>query len=47
MCGRIFTPRAELRFAGHPTLGSAFVLAAPMQIGMIALETGSASCRSS
>jgi trans-2,3-dihydro-3-hydroxyanthranilate isomerase len=37
---RIFTPGAELRFAGHPTLGSAFVLAAPMQLGMIALETG-------
>src|SRR4051812_14559375 len=23
---RIFTPRAEMRFAGHPTIGSAFVL---------------------
>ena len=38
---RIFTPGAELRFAGHPTLGTAFVLAAPMQLGTIALETGS------
>ena len=37
---RIFTPGSELRFAGHPTLGSAFVLAAPMQLGTIALETG-------
>ena len=37
---RIFTPGAELRFAGHPTLGTAFVLAAPMQLGTIALETG-------
>jgi trans-2,3-dihydro-3-hydroxyanthranilate isomerase len=27
-------------FAGHPTLGSAFVLAAPLQLGEIALETG-------
>jgi trans-2,3-dihydro-3-hydroxyanthranilate isomerase len=38
---RIFTPAAELRFAGHPTLGSAFVLAAPLQLGEIRLETGS------
>ena len=37
---RIFTPSAELRFAGHPTLGSAFVLAAPLQLGEIRLETG-------
>jgi trans-2,3-dihydro-3-hydroxyanthranilate isomerase len=37
---RIFTPSAELPFAGHPTLGSAFVLAAPMQLGEIRLETG-------
>ncbi len=36
---RIFTPRAELPFAGHPTLGTAFVLAAPMQLGVIELET--------
>lgn len=38
---RIFTPVAELPFAGHPTLGSAFVLAAPLQLGEIRLETGS------
>lgn len=37
---RIFTPAAELPFAGHPILGTAFVLAAPMQLGVIALETG-------
>ena len=37
---RIFTPRLELPFAGHPTLGSAFVLAAPLQLGVIRLETG-------
>src|ERR687897_70567 len=36
---RIFTPATELRFAGHPTLGSAFVLAAPLQLGEIRLET--------
>src|SRR4029453_15769713 len=37
---RIFTPRTELPFAGHPTLGTAFVLAAPLQLGEIRLETG-------
>ena len=37
---RIFTPAAELRFAGHPTLGTGFVLAAPLQLGEIRLETG-------
>lgn len=36
---RIFTPSVELRFAGHPTLGSAFVLAGPMQLPEIRLET--------
>jgi trans-2,3-dihydro-3-hydroxyanthranilate isomerase len=36
---RIFTPVTELPFAGHPVLGSAFVLAAPMQLGEIKLET--------
>jgi trans-2,3-dihydro-3-hydroxyanthranilate isomerase len=38
---RIFTPAAEIPFAGHPTLGTAFVLAAPMQLEEIVLETGS------
>jgi trans-2,3-dihydro-3-hydroxyanthranilate isomerase len=37
---RIFTPSNELPFAGHPTLGSAFVLAAPLQLSEIRLETG-------
>jgi trans-2,3-dihydro-3-hydroxyanthranilate isomerase len=37
---RIFTPAVELPFAGHPVLGSAFVLAAPLQLGEIRLETG-------
>jgi trans-2,3-dihydro-3-hydroxyanthranilate isomerase len=36
---RIFTPSAELPFAGHPTLGTAFVLAAPLQLVEIKLET--------
>jgi trans-2,3-dihydro-3-hydroxyanthranilate isomerase len=38
---RIFTPSNELPFAGHPCLGSAFVLAMPLQLGEIKLETGS------
>ena len=29
---RIFTPTSELPFAGHPVLGSAFVLAGPLAI---------------
>ena len=37
---RIFTPVAEVAFAGHPVLGSAFVLAGPMQLLEIRLETG-------
>jgi trans-2,3-dihydro-3-hydroxyanthranilate isomerase len=37
---RIFTPDHELPFAGHPVLGSAFVLAAPLQLTEIVLETG-------
>ncbi len=36
---RIFTPKTELPFAGHPTLGTAFVLAAPLQLSVIRLET--------
>jgi trans-2,3-dihydro-3-hydroxyanthranilate isomerase len=38
---RIFTPATELPFAGHPVLGSAFVLGAPLQLGEIRLETDS------
>jgi trans-2,3-dihydro-3-hydroxyanthranilate isomerase len=37
---RIFTPATELPFAGHPVLGTAFVLGAPLQLGEILLETG-------
>ena len=37
---RIFTPVVELPFAGHPTLGSAFVLGGPLQKVVIRLETG-------
>ena len=36
---RIFTPSVELPFAGHPTLGTAFVLAQPMQLDEIRFET--------
>jgi trans-2,3-dihydro-3-hydroxyanthranilate isomerase len=36
---RIFTPSSELPFAGHPVLGSAFVLAQPLQLVEIRLET--------
>jgi trans-2,3-dihydro-3-hydroxyanthranilate isomerase len=35
---RIFTPTRELPFAGHPTLGTAFVLAGPMEATEIRLE---------
>jgi trans-2,3-dihydro-3-hydroxyanthranilate isomerase len=38
---RIFTPAAEIPFAGHPTLGTAFVLGGPLQVEEIRLETGS------
>ncbi|HKU43161.1 MAG TPA: PhzF family phenazine biosynthesis protein [Polyangiales bacterium] len=37
---RIFTPARELPFAGHPTLGAAFVLGGPMQSNAVHLETG-------
>ena len=37
---RIFNPLAEMPFAGHPVLGTAWVLAAPLQRGVIELETG-------
>ena len=38
---RIFTPTSELPFAGHPLLGTAWVLAAPLQRAVVELETGS------
>jgi trans-2,3-dihydro-3-hydroxyanthranilate isomerase len=37
---RIFNPLAEMPFAGHPVLGTAWVLAAPLQRNVIELETG-------
>ena len=37
---RIFTPEAELPFAGHPVLGSAFVLGGPLQAETVRFETG-------
>lgn len=37
---RIFTPTTELPFAGHPVLGTAFVLAGPLQLEEIHLEMG-------
>jgi trans-2,3-dihydro-3-hydroxyanthranilate isomerase len=36
---RIFTPATELPFAGHPVLGTAFVLGGPLQLAEIRLET--------
>jgi trans-2,3-dihydro-3-hydroxyanthranilate isomerase len=39
---RIFTPTVEVPFAGHPTLGTAFVLAAPLQLDEIRLEMAQA-----
>ena len=36
---RIFTPARELPFAGHPTLGAAFVLGGPLSKIVIRLET--------
>ena len=38
---RIFTPATELPFAGHPTLGAAFVLGGPLSKIVVRLETGS------
>ena len=37
---RIFTPSEELPFAGHPVLGTAFVLGGPLQLDELRLETG-------
>jgi trans-2,3-dihydro-3-hydroxyanthranilate isomerase len=37
---RIFTPALELPFAGHPVLGTAFVLGGPLQLEELLLETG-------
>jgi trans-2,3-dihydro-3-hydroxyanthranilate isomerase len=37
---RIFTPTSELPFAGHPTLGAAFVVGEERRGDAVALETG-------
>jgi trans-2,3-dihydro-3-hydroxyanthranilate isomerase len=37
---RIFTPGQELPFAGHPVLGTAFVVAEALRTGSVKLETG-------
>jgi trans-2,3-dihydro-3-hydroxyanthranilate isomerase len=37
---RIFTPAVEVPFAGHPTLGTAFVLAGPLQLIELRIECG-------
>ena len=37
---RIFNPREEMLFAGHPVLGTAWVLATSLQRAIIELETG-------
>jgi trans-2,3-dihydro-3-hydroxyanthranilate isomerase len=37
---RIFTPESELPFAGHPVLGTAFVVGAALGKEEVALETG-------
>lgn len=37
---RIFTPGAELPFAGHPVLGTAFIVATALDKDAVTLETG-------
>ena len=37
---RIFTPARELPFAGHPILGTAFVIGGSVQLDVLKLETG-------
>jgi trans-2,3-dihydro-3-hydroxyanthranilate isomerase len=37
---RIFTPTREIPFAGHPTLGTAFAMAGPLQSIVVRIETG-------
>ena len=43
---RIFTPSVELPFAGHPVLGTAFVLGTARGLDSVRLRTGPGSCRS-
>jgi trans-2,3-dihydro-3-hydroxyanthranilate isomerase len=40
---RIFTPTSEVPFAGHPMLGTAFVLAGPLQSRRFASRRASGS----
>ncbi len=40
MVARIFTPNAELPFAGHPVLGAAFVIGETVQLDQVRIETG-------
>jgi trans-2,3-dihydro-3-hydroxyanthranilate isomerase len=42
---RIFTPAVELPFAGHPTLGSAYVICGQRGLDAIELETGAGVIR--
>jgi trans-2,3-dihydro-3-hydroxyanthranilate isomerase len=42
---RIFTPATELPFAGHPVLGTAFILARSAGVDTITLQTGSGLVR--
>ncbi len=37
---RIFTPRCEIPFAGHPVLGTALVVGTTVQLDVLSLETG-------
>jgi trans-2,3-dihydro-3-hydroxyanthranilate isomerase len=37
---RIFTPSTELPFAGHPVLGTAFVVGAARDLALVRLKTG-------
>ena len=43
---RIFTPTAELPFAGHPVLGTAVVVATKLGKDRVVLETGRGPSRS-
>ncbi len=42
---RIFTPAAELPFAGHPVLGTAIVMGAERRCNAVSLETGAGLVR--
>jgi trans-2,3-dihydro-3-hydroxyanthranilate isomerase len=42
---RIFTPKSELPFAGHPILGTAVLLAAERGLDLVRLETGAGVIR--